>query len=154
MVYLGTDAPVDGFGEVAPDEVGLAPEVEHRPAALTDKARVMRVADRTPEGWNCSCVFGCSGYPPDMVEEDDPEALAARRAAFAALRAIAQAALAVDPVALVFSCTSGEEAGAVRVTRHLAVCDLQPDTGVFDDIEGLGQFSEPPVLIHLRAAGP
>lgn len=152
MLYLGTDAPVPGFDAVALGEVGLEQGLDPRPRGLSGKGHVALVADRLAEGWNCSCVFrdGEQAWD-DRAPADDPEAMA-RRDAFAALRRIVEAALRVDPEALLLSCWSGEEHRLPVIERRLGISDLQADRFLFADVADGGTEGNPPVLIRFSAA--
>ncbi|MBF9034222.1 hypothetical protein HKCCE2091_08210 [Rhodobacterales bacterium HKCCE2091] len=146
MVYLGSLAPVAGFDRVEVGGVGLDPEVPVRPAALAGLPHVARVADRVPGGWNCSCVFLDRALPwedPDAADDADAPA---RRAAYATLARIAEAAGAG---AALFSCWSGDEARPPAIERALAPGDLRADRYIFDDIHDGGSGATPPVLVRL-----
>lgn len=151
MVYLGTDAPVPGFADVSVGGIGLDAGVRIVPAELTGKAHVAQICDRVPTGWNCSCIFLDEVMPWEAEKGDDPDDpdTPKRAAAYEGLRRIAEAALAVDPQALVFSCWSGDEGKAVRIERTLAAEALQPARYIFDDILDGGSGGNPPVLIRL-----
>lgn len=153
MVYLGTDAEVPGFDAVKPGEIGLDADACRLPVALAGKAHVARVADRVPTGWNCSCIFLDRAMPwEDPDEADDPEA-ERRRAAWAGLRRIAEAALLLDPEALIFACRDGDEGRRPEIERRLAPGELKADRYIFDDVRDGGSGGNPPVLVRLRAGG-
>ncbi|MBF9032206.1 hypothetical protein HKCCE3408_17535 [Rhodobacterales bacterium HKCCE3408] len=153
-VYLGTDAPVAGFSDVAIGAIGLDPRVGTVPTALADKAHVAVICDRVPTGWNCSCIFLDRALPwEDPEAADDPEA-GARRGAYARLREIAAAAVALDPEALLFSCWSGDEGAATKVERALAPAELLADRYIFDDVHDGGSGGNPPVLVRLTGGSP
>lgn len=145
MVYLGTDVEVPGFGTGRIGDIGLDPGEARRPVALGHKAHVARIAERVGNGWNGSCIF-LDRAPP----RENPEA-ERRRAAWAGLRRIAEAALLLDPAALLFSCRDGDEGQRPQVERYLAPGDLDADRNPLETDGGSGET--PPVLIHLRAGG-
>jgi hypothetical protein len=150
-VYLGTDVEVPGFGEVRIGDIGLDPGEARRPVALGQKAHVARIAERLGNGWNGSCIFLDRAVPwEDPDAADDPEA-ERRRAAWAGLRRIAEAALLLDPEAMIFSCRDGDEGQRPQVERYLAPGDLDADRNPLETDGGSGET--PPVLIHLRAGG-
>lgn len=152
MVYLGVNAPVPGYGEVNLGEVGLDPDVRSKPAALADKAWVYRVADRVDSGWNCSCIFLDDALPWEDPDAKDDEETLRRRAAYAGLREIAEAALAQDTDALIFSCWSGDESRQPKIERKIGPEALLADRYLFDEVEyDGGSGGNPPVLIRLRA---
>ena len=153
MVYLGTDKPVPGFSDVAIGAIGLDPDVGSLPEALKGKKVVRRVCDRTPVGWNCSCVFIDQVLPWEADKGDDPNdpETPIRAAAYADLARIAAAAVAVDPDALVFSCWAGDEGRAPQIERELGPSDIRPARYIFDDITDTGSAGNPPVLVRLKA---
>lgn len=151
MVYLGVDAPVPGFDEVGLGEIGLDPDVRTKPTALADKAWVCRVADRVEPGWNCSCIFLDDALPWEDPDAKDDEETLRRRAAYAGLRKIAEAALARDAEALIFSCWSGAETQRPKIERRIGPEALLADRYLFDEVHDGGSGGNPPVLIRLRA---
>ncbi len=155
MLYLGTDAPVAGFDAVAQGEIGLDPDTGPVPAALAGKAHIRRICDRVPTGWNCSCIFLDQVLPWQAAAGDDPDdpETPVRAAAYAGLRRIAEAALAADPRALIFSCWAGDEGGTPAIERALAPDALIPARYIFDDVNDGGSGGNPPVLIRLSAKG-
>jgi hypothetical protein len=127
-------------------DIGLDPGEARRPVALGRKAHVARIAERVGNGWNCSCIF-----LDRAMSRDVPDKAERRRAAWAGLRRIAEAALLLDPAALLFSCRDGDEGQRPQVERYLSPGDLEAGRHPLEKDDGSGET--PPVLIHLRAGG-
>jgi hypothetical protein len=146
MVYLGTDVEVPGFDTVRIGDIGLDPGEARRPVVLGQKVHVARIAERVGNGWNSSCIF-----LDRAMSREDPDEAERWRAAWAGLRRIAEAALLLDPAALIFSCRGGDEGQRPQVERYLSPDDLEADRHPLEKDGGSGET--PPVLIHLRAGG-
>jgi len=125
MVYLGSDAPVDGWSDVPLGEVGLEVEVANRPVALAGKVYVYRLADRLSAGWNCSCIF----YHFDLGDSDTPNA--ETLSAFARLAEIVHGAAASGAKPILYACWAGEEGNPPGVAWALAPHHIVPEANIF-----------------------
>ncbi len=142
MVYLGLDAPLDGYSDVPVGEVGLCEPNETRPAALAAKPYVYRLADRVPTGWNCSCVFHNQHLP--WMEDSDPSDEEIR--AFRRLADIASRGAAEGKAPVMFSCWDGDEDLPHQILWRLAPDHIDFKRNIFEDPMVTGGLPAPTLV--------
>lgn len=152
MVYLGTDAPVEGFSNPEIGVFGLEPEPVPHPAALAAKRYVYGVRERGEGMWFCSCDLEDATHtePGDWDDEDR----SVTDGVYARLAVLLRAALAADPAPLLFSCElwseTGEEVHAEPLhTATLSPSEITPGRGVFNGFATEPDWN-PPTVIRLK----